>query len=140
MISSEERAYVAALLDGEGSINLQTNHANNANRSTSCILKVRITNTYRPVLDWLYGIVGGHLYTVKKYSSRNKQAWSWEISGQKAVEFLTIVYPFLRIKKAQAETAFMFGETLKHQPGKLSDGICFVRRCLQKRLSELNHG
>jgi len=139
---SEDLSYIAALLDGEGCISLQLNHPNDKVRTATYLLKVRITNTYKPVLDWLLSVSGGKLYKVKKYMPQRKQAWSWEMSGSEAVQFLHSIYPYLRIKKSQAETAFMFGETLSvsGQKKRLSDGIIFIRECLAKRMTEFNCG
>ncbi len=89
----KDLAYIAALLDGEGSISLQVTHTTCSIRTHTYMLKVRITNTYKPVLDWLLLVLGGHLYAMKRYKPGYKPSWSWEVAGADAVKVLRVLLP-----------------------------------------------
>ncbi len=140
-LSETDAAYIAGFLDGEGSICLQSNHTNDLNRSTSYHLRVTITNTFPGIIDWLAFTVGyGNVHARKIYPGANKQGWDWSINGRRAINLLKQLYPFLKVKRLQAEVAFKFAETLSF-PGqnRLSAEVIDIRERLREKLSILNH-
>ena len=141
ILSEKDAAYIAGFLDGEGCICLHKTHANDKNRKQTYHLKVRITNTFPGIMEWIHAVVGsGSLYTKKKYPGANKQGWDWQITGRRAIDLLNQLYPYMKVKRLQAEVAFEFGETISY-PGqnKLTDEVIDIRDGLRTRLSVLNN-
>jgi hypothetical protein len=83
-----ERAYMAGLFDGEGTL-----HKQNGRWSFS------IANTYRPVIDWLL-CYGGKESPKPRYSPKHKPAWAWRVHAQQDVYALTeVLAPYMIIKR-----------------------------------------
>lgn len=140
ILSVEDAAYIAGFLDGEGSLTLSRHHCYDKNRNTTYHLRVRITNTFPGIIDWIAMIVGYGSISKKKVYNGNKDAWEWSLSGRRAIAFLNQLYPYLKVKKLQAEVAFEFGKTIAY-PGqsKLDDKVLVFRKELKQRMSALNN-
>jgi len=92
-------AYVAGLMDGEGSIGFT--------RSRSAMVpRVSITNTNLELLEDLKKAFGGHISPLTRVNSRWKNAYAWIINNSRAVDFVDSIEPWLRIKKEQAWLLF----------------------------------
>jgi hypothetical protein len=88
-------AYVAGIIDGEGSI--YSRDWNNPH--------VSVSNTSKALIDEL-GYFGGHTHVRnRKRSIGNLQAWDWIICGEKAAIMLRSCLPYLLIKRGKAVTA-----------------------------------
>lgn len=89
-------AYIAGLIDGEGSVALKKGQP-----------QIYIYNCFEPVMNWLVEIVGG-TYRVAHRNGRSPN-FCWGIGGAKNVyHLLTIVSPFLIIKKLQKDEVLNF--------------------------------
>jgi len=100
MITETTYAYIAGILDGEGTIHI-TNQFN---------LRVSIRNTSKDVVAWMQKIAGeGNIYGDKR---RQKTCYSLELCSNKAARFLIPLLPYLKIKKAQAKLALSFQENM----------------------------
>ncbi len=141
ILSVEDAAYIAGILDGEGCISLSKHHCYDKNRNTTYHLRVRITNTFPGIMDWIALKVGyGNIHKKKKYPEANRESWEWSLSGRRAIAFLNQLYPYLKIKRLQAKVAFKFGKTISY-PGqsKLDDKVLVFRKELRQRMSKLNN-
>jgi len=85
-------AYIAGLLDGEGTISI----------SNQFYLRACIRNTDLKVLEWIQSFMGGAIYPDNR---RVKPCYSLEYSSRTVEKFLSRLCPYLRIKKTQAEFA-----------------------------------
>ncbi len=105
--------YVAGLMDGEGSITIGISKPSKKKqlKSPSHWLQVGITNTNRELIGWLYEKFGGHISDNSHSPSRKKQrpCWAWRVMSNEAKDFLVSLYPYLRVKKRQAELAILKG-------------------------------
>lgn len=123
MLSTEELAYMAGIVDGEGSISLvrtlqhhrsviKRNSRSNGNPhpgiSERLVLTVAVGMTAGVIPNWLHEEFGGRLnYRVNK-NPKWKNRWDWLASSQIGSEFLKAVLPYLILKKRQAELAIQF--------------------------------
>lgn len=106
-LSMEDAAYMAGLIDGEGSVMLVPRH-----RKVGLVACV--SNTNRPVLEWVLGVCGaGAIHTVPRASARHKDGGCWRCSAELAETLLRQVLPHLKIKRAQAEMGVAFQERLR---------------------------
>lgn len=95
-ITDIEKAYIAALLDGEGTISIQSQGGRTArpivaicNNNLECLLMVK-------------ELFGGEIYP-KGIQARNKR---WKVNSlNDVIKFLEEVLPFVLIKRRQAELA-----------------------------------
>lgn len=99
-ISSEDLAYIAGLVDGEGCIGFTQ-----VGQYKTWAVRVTITNTNLSILEWVQSIFGGRIQ-----SFHGKKEWKvgyhLDIRWDSAVAFLEAIEPWLRIKKEQAWVAF----------------------------------
>lgn len=120
-------AYLAGIIDGEGTIGLykkvdsDTNFPGNG-RGLSCYtLSISVGQKRGPIIDWLFGNFGGKVYTKtqittapntkKKY---NHQMYEWKLIRLEDIEYvLKRTIPFLHEKKNQAELALEFVQKRK---------------------------
>jgi hypothetical protein len=92
-------AYIAGFFDGEGCVGFV--------RARSAIYaRVLVTNTDRAVLEKLQQQFGGDIRQLALRRSGWKTGWYWRLSWSRAVAFLDAIYPWLRVKRAQAQTIF----------------------------------
>lgn len=104
-------AYIAGFFDGEGCIRIKK-----ANHSGNCYyLWVAITNTNNSILEEIKELFGG---TVRKAENgKNKAIYHYMITSSEAFDFLTVLTPFLKEKKKQAELGLYF-----HSNNKILSG------------------
>jgi len=134
-MTETEKAYIAGFVDGEGCIQLQKKKV-----PGQYCLRFRITQTDKPILDWIQ-LCTGH-GTVRRWSlqsERHKERYEWYCGGEKALEILYAIYPYLKLKKLQAEIAFKFGKTMQRSGHHLSEDNRIYRQSLREAMDEL-HG
>lgn len=105
-LSDTDAAYIAGFLDGEGSISLNKSHKNDG-RTPSYSLSVKITQNDRNVLDWIKVTVG--MGTICTHSYRSNQ---WTFRSYRVIDFLKQIYPYLKVKRIQADVAFKYLDTV----------------------------
>ena len=88
-------AYVAGLIDGEGTITLSRRHANERRQ-----LVVSIVSTERDILDWVLAQIGvGKVTNKRTVSPRHAPSFTYSVSNRQALALLRQVVPFLRSYK-----------------------------------------
>jgi hypothetical protein len=117
--ANEAIAYLAGLFDGEGSVNIfkQSNRKDRIN--PGYFLEISIGNTHKGVLQWVLENFGGRLtQNAEQYTKRNHPTWRWRASSNEASEVLTIMLPYLVVKKEQALLAVEFQKHVNTHPRK----------------------
>jgi len=125
-----EKGYIAGFLDGEGEISV--------NSSYTCF--VRFNNTNMEVLKWIQEKLGtgriGETHRIRK--PNHKQCYSLWIHGEETKILLQYFFPYLIIKKKQAELILSY-PTGFHNKQVISsvrqkrEGIIRELRTLNKR-------
>lgn len=105
-LTETEKAYLAGLVDGEGSFSLRKYKLKNGKSNYS--IRVQISNTDKRLADWIKERLPGHMYSYKpkpSHTGNNRRTlWTWAMNGDvKPRIFLREIYPYLIIKKDQAE-------------------------------------
>ena len=136
-LDSHDLAYLAGFLDGEGCITLVRM------KPKRYILRVNFTHTNKEILVWMKALFGGYLGPRKRRSDKHKTAWGLNVDGPRGENFIRAIYPWIKIKKGQAEVALKFRESVRrtvHFPDKLglSRGIAKERDILKQKISVLN--
>ena len=101
-------AYAAGLFDGEGSIFIGKVKTNRNKSGLLFRLHIEMCNTNEPIVKWMQLYFGGSVYERYADTNTRRTLWSWQLRGTKALEFLKIISPYLRVKKPQAELAMEF--------------------------------
>ncbi len=134
-------AYFAGLFDGEGSINIvrgvsgKRNEARRSSWGVVCSVKMTDEETIKAMRDCFGGNMG------EKYSYRrngNKPQFYWQTRAKSAMAFLRKIYPYLKIKKREADIAFLFeGEITRGYSVRLNNEQQARRENLKLQLESL---
>lgn len=86
-----EVAYIAGIIDGEGTITLTRNHKDDPYRAPV----VSCSSTTREILEFLQKQYGGSIASHKTYQEHHKPSWSWKIQYRAALQLCNDILPFL---------------------------------------------
>lgn len=114
MVTTIEAAYFAGLFDGEGSVGIAKHKSRTSRRGHCHELIIQVSSSDKNITVDLKETFGGSVCSFK--APKNLPMWRWTISTKKALAFLEIISPYLRIKKEQAKIATAFQSKKKHQP------------------------
>ena len=96
-LSPVDAAYIAGLIDGEGTIALSRRHANDGRQ-----LVISISSTERPILEFARERIGAGKITSKKTAkAHHAPAFTYSIANRQALNLLLQIQPFLRSYKRQ---------------------------------------
>lgn len=96
-MSQTDTAYIAGLVDGEGTVTLSRRH-----RSENRHVVISISNTDRPLLEYVLNSVGAGKITNKRTSqSHHTPSYTYTISNRQALAFLNQIFPYLKTYKAK---------------------------------------
>lgn len=135
-LTQTEVAYLAGILDGEGSISiLKMRMKRKSATYWHYALQIRIASTHLPLIEWICDLVGGRIYEqtyVTRVQGNRKRAQHWHIGGRADVAaFLRLVRPYLIVKAEQADLALEFS-------GLGREFVPSVRAGLRERMRGLN--
>jgi hypothetical protein len=133
-LSPDVAAYIAGLIDGEGTVTLTRLHANENRR-----VVVSIANTEIQLLRFVIDQVGAGKITRKKTSSeRHTPSVCYTITSRQALALLRQITPHLRsYKRQRAELLLARYEALTPRNGKYSRNQLSVRRAFEEALLAL---
>ena len=107
--------WLAGFFDGEGSIGIYPRNYNRTKTIRYYVLVVSLAQSGdigEKVCKKLQHLYGGSAYAQKGVTK--KVQWKWNISADKAVDFLKEIEPFLIIKKEEALLGITF-QSLEHK-------------------------
>lgn len=124
--------YIAGFFDGEGHIGICKGVVKHKNKVYEQIYdRVKIDNTKPEVLYMIRDIFGGKVS--RKYNGYNKKdCYTFFVFSYESERFLKTIYPYLHIKRKQAEIMLDFYKT-KHKITKIGDSLS--RKDRNKRLN-----
>ena len=116
---STDLAYLAGIIDGEGTITLTKNNAGDLFRR----IVVSVSNTDKGLIDWLEAKFGGKIRIRARQRSYYKIAYDWRVANQDALNLLKRVAPYLRVrsKKCRAEFICQHFAEVTRRNGRYSD-------------------
>ena len=103
-MTNTEKAYIAGIIDGEGSIMLTKFHKNQYH--SPCI---SVASTDLELLDWLKFKVGSGKITRKKNynTSKHKDSFTYSLIYDAAIELLIEIQPYLIIQKKKSRAKYI---------------------------------
>ena len=101
-------AYAAGVVDSDGCISITRRgslHSLQMQRRLTASYTgfVVVCNTDRPLLDWFKAEFGGSIKFRAHVLPHHKVTYNWAVTNQKAVAFLELIKPYLRVKPRQAD-------------------------------------
>jgi hypothetical protein len=124
-LDAPDAAYIAGLVDGEGTVTLTTMHRGENRR-----LVVSISNTERGLLEFVRGALGAGQITGKRtYSTKHTPSFAFRVTSRQAVDLLCQIAPYLRSYKA-ARTALALEHYIALTPrnGRYRDEVRRARK------------
>ena len=96
-LSPTDAAYIAGIIDGEGSISLSRRHRNEQRQ-----LEVSISNTDFALLEYIHQAVGaGRISNKRTYKDVHTPSATYCVSNRQALDLLEQLQPFLRTYKKE---------------------------------------
>jgi hypothetical protein len=112
-------AYVAGLIDGEGTITLSHNNKGDAYRTPV----VSMTSTTKELVELLHREYGGSVRFHRTYRARHSDSFIWSVRHNRALKMLERIAPYLRVpeKVTRANLILCRYKLVTPRNGKYSD-------------------
>jgi hypothetical protein len=119
-----DAAYLAGLIDGEGTVTLARRHANEHRQ-----LVVSISSTERDLVEWALHVTSvGKITSKRTTSARHAPGLAYSVSNRQALDVLRQVAPYLRsYKQRRACLALERYEVVTPRNGKYTDEMMTER-------------
>lgn len=109
-----EKAWLAGIIDGEGSIFVMKQRRKDRERDVNYILRISVQSTDPYMAKACRELAGGPvIFEQLDKRPNHSNTLKWELSGRRAAHVLEEILPFLRVKHAQAHLAIEFQKTTK---------------------------
>lgn len=148
--SIAQAAYMAGILDGEGSLTIGNYSSNTETGDKHYQVNIAVCSTDKILIDWIVEVFGGYqgTYTPNQMSRNGrKQVHRWQCSSNRLLHICEICLPFLTIKKRQAEILIQMRKTYtdlhnvkgKQNAQRLPKEILDIRQSLFEELKGLHN-
>jgi hypothetical protein len=116
-LADRDAAYLAGLVDGEGTITLTRKH-----RGDNRQLCVSLSSTERKVLEWVVETVGsGQITNKRTYSQRHAASYTYQVYNRQALDLLVQLFPYLKTyRRERAELVLRMYKSLTPRNGRYS--------------------
>lgn len=112
-------AYLAGLIDGEGYLGIQKNKKEQNVGGYGYIGVIKICMTDKALIKWLKDSFGGYFHERKGKGNR-QDSYDWTLRNERNIKpFLDKVYPYLKVKKKQADILKKFFKTFNGKQYKI---------------------
>ena len=134
-------AYLAGIIDGEGSVSIHLGLAKK--KYPVYIAQVVVVNSDVGLLDWIYSRFGGMIHkkpTPKSGWATKRQCYTWTLTGYALDRVLSLVSPYMIVKKQQVDIVIAFRKTFgpMHKGNKLPTDIAELRKSYCDTVKRLN--
>lgn len=138
-LSDTERAYIAGILDGEGSISISRKTDPTMKSGHGYRLSIEIANTDENLMSWLQSVTGlGHVRKHARTCDRHKQAYRWNLWSLEAYQLLATIYQFLIVKRTRAFIAMRFVEEHSGAKPSLTAEQAAEQKAIYEEMKTLN--
>lgn len=136
-LKPEDAAYIAGLIDGEGTITLQRRHKGENRR-----LAVSISSTERELLEYVHEATGvGTITTKRTYKVQHAASFTYAVFSRQALSLLSQIHPYLRTYKRRRSTLVLENYLqLTPRNGKYSEELLERRRLFEQELLSTKPG
>ena len=96
-LARDHAAYIAGLVDGEGTVTLTRTHRNQRRRLVVCV-----SNNELPILWFLRATIGVGKITGKRvYNPRHAPSYTFQVTSRQALDLLRQIVDYMRSYKAR---------------------------------------
>ena len=127
------KAYLAGIVDGEGTVTLMKHHKNETH-----IPFVGIANNNLKLLQWIKSIVGGNICAKKKRLPHHNNSYVLNIRQDRALRFINEIKKYLIVKRPQAELITKKYKAVTHRAGKYTPEMLKNKMLLVAKIRKLN--
>lgn len=115
-------AYLAGLIDGEGTIRLDKNYTS-SNPDLFGIPVLTISSTTVEIMEWLKTTYGGCVSSKKSYQSHHLASYVWKVEYRRCIEILSTILPLLLVPEKIHRAKLLVREypNLTKRNGKYSE-------------------
>lgn len=118
LLTETDKAWLAGLIDGEGSINISVAYNKHHKFSKNhYALNLEISLTHLPTLEKVKTLCGVGSLTEHKDKRKHRPYWLWMARSNQALMILELIHPYLVTKKASAEIAIAFQSRRRRNRG-----------------------
>lgn len=124
-------AYLAGLVDGEGTVTLTRLHRNEKRRLVVCI-----SNNELELLEFAKDKIGaGRITTKRTYSARHANSFTYQISSRQALDLLRQIVPYMKSYKIR-RAVLVLNDYVRLTPrnGKYTLGVKEEREQFERKL------
>lgn len=129
-------AYVAGIVDGEGWIGLRI--SNRVRGKIAYTLAVSVANSNEWIIQWLKFAFGGNCCCAEFPEDNRKASWQWSIVANDALKFLDLIYPYLKLKRTQADIAIKFQRERRGRGTRTSDKELALQEAQRILITNMN--
>ena len=136
-MTNVEKAYLAGIIDGEGTVTLTRRHKNQTPSP-----QISVSNTDLELLEYIQHVTNcGRIQAKKKSQSHHQQSWHWQTHSVSAsLHILEEIRPFLRVKKQQADLIIKHYKEVTPRNGRYSPKLLEKKNWLVETVQNLNRG
>jgi len=150
-LSATSAAYLAGLIDGEGTIGLFINHCpTRRTAGGAAVARLKIGMCDEALIKWLkQSTESGSVTSWRQSNPKHRRVWVITWGGRKAVPILKAVWPYLRLKRPQAKVFLQWITLTEEWQGKLGgrgrrdrcypDAVWKEAERLAAEIRKLNH-
>lgn len=134
-LKAPDAAYIAGLVDGEGTVTLSRLHRDENRRLVLCI-----SNNDRALLEHVKSRIGAGRITAKRvYSPRHAPSFNYQIDSRQALSVLAQIAVYMKSYKKKARARLALREYVKLTPrnGRYTTRIASARRRFEAALLAL---
>ena len=127
------KAYLAGIVDGEGTVTLSRNHRN----EMPCPV-VSVSNTSLPLLKWIQKRAGGIITSKNTRKPHHAVSYVWRLRHDKAIWILNEVKKYLIVKRKHADLITQEYKKVTHRAGKYTPLLLQKKNDLIQKIRKLN--
>lgn len=133
-VTKTELAYIAGIIDGEGTITLMRHHSNQTPSP-----EISVANTSLRLLQHLKKTIGSGVIIRKKiYSKKHTPSYTWTLRSNAALELMKAVLPWLLIKDKRAQLILKDYKRLTPRNGRYTKQQLKRKVALVNKVRKLN--
>lgn len=130
-------AYLAGIIDGEGSIGIERLKPTKNRKKDYYVCRLTVINTNEDIMQLLRRYLKGN-YDKRKLIPGRKPCFRWHVFGNELQWALAILEPYIVIKSKQLDVVMNYRDTVGKTGWKVSDDILEKRHKLWLECKELN--
>ena len=135
MMNACDAAYLAGIVDGEGTVTLTKNNAADMYKR----FVISVPNTDRGLVEHIHRLWGGKFISRTQRNAAWSQCFVWRVESARALEVAEVIQPFLRTASKRARVDLVLAEYALVTPrnGRYTEALEAAKRSFETRFIAL---